>query len=62
MSPNNSATRAGNIVHNQDKFEIEGSKVEFASCGTILRGLFLTPKEKREALPAIVMAPGMSGV
>ena len=62
MSPNNTATRAGNIDHNQDKYEIEGSKVEFASCGTSLRGLFLMPKEKREALPTIVMAPGMSGV
>src|SRR5260370_21472782 len=62
MSPSNIAIRAGNVVHNQNNFEIERSKVEFPSCGTILRGILLTPKSKTEALPVIVMAPGMSGV
>jgi dienelactone hydrolase len=62
MSTNNTAIRAGNVVHNQNNFEIERSSVEFQSCGAILRGIFLTPKGKKEALPVIVMAPGMSGV
>src|SRR6478609_11938294 len=62
MSTNNTAIRAGNAVHNQNNFEIERSSVEFQSCGAILRGIFLTPKGKKEALPVIVMAPGMSGV
>ncbi len=62
MSTNNTAIRAGNVVHNQNNFEIERSGVEFQSCGAILRGIFLTPKGKKEALPVIVMAPGMSGV
>jgi uncharacterized protein len=62
MGPNNTATRTGNIVHNQNDFEIERSNTEFPSCGAILRGILLTPKGKREALPTIVMAPGMSGV
>src|SRR5260370_35529006 len=61
MSPSNIAIRAGNVVHNQNNFEIERSKVEFPSCGTILRGILLTPKSKTEALPVIVMAPCMSG-
>src|SRR5260370_40591020 len=60
MSPSNIAIRAGNVVHNQNNFEIERSKVEFPSCGTILRGILLTPKSKTEALPVIVMPPGMS--
>ncbi|SEC95938.1 alpha/beta hydrolase [Bradyrhizobium erythrophlei] len=58
----NAAIRAGNVVHNQNNFEIERSKVELASCGAILSGILLTPKGERGALPAIVMAPGMSGV
>src|SRR5258706_12608706 len=62
MSTNNTAIRAGNVVHNQNNFEIERSSVEFQSCGAILRRMFLTPKGKKEALPVIVMAPGMSGV
>src|SRR5260370_10930794 len=62
MSRNNTATRSGNTVHNENNFEIERSNVEFASCGTVLKGVLLAPKGKREALPTIVMAPGMSGV
>ena len=62
MSMNNTATRSGNTVHNENNFEIERLNVEFASCGTVLKGVFLTPKGKREVLPTIVMAPGMSGV
>src|ERR1700751_3389630 len=62
MSANNKATRAGNTVHNENDFEIERSNVEFLSCGATLRGVLLTPKGKKEALPTIVMAPGMSGV
>src|SRR5258708_31048579 len=61
MSTNNTAIRAGNVVHNQNNFEIERSSVEFQSCGAILRGIFLTPKGKREAWPVIDIAPGMSG-
>jgi hypothetical protein len=59
---NNTATRSGNTVHNENNFEIERSNVEFASCGTVLKGVLLTPKGKREALPTIVLARGMSGV
>jgi cephalosporin-C deacetylase-like acetyl esterase len=59
---NNTALRTGNTVHNENNFEIERSKVEFRSCGATLRGLLLTPTGTKEALPTIVMAPGMSGV
>jgi uncharacterized protein len=59
---NNTALRTGNTVHNENNFEIERSKVEFRSCGVTLRGLLLTPRGTKVALPTIVMAPGMSGV
>jgi fermentation-respiration switch protein FrsA (DUF1100 family) len=62
MNSNNTATRTDNVVHNQNDLKIEQSDVEFPSCGTVLRGIFLTPAGKKEALPTIVMAPGMSGV
>jgi len=62
MSTSNTAIRAGNVIHNQNNFEIERSKVDFPSCATILKGILLAPKGKTDALPAIVMAPGMSGV
>jgi uncharacterized protein len=62
MNPNNTAIRSGNVVHNQNDFEIERATVEFSSCGAILRGILLAPKGKTDAVPAIVMAPGMSGV
>ena len=60
MNSNNTATRTGNVVHNQNDLKIEQSDVEFPSCGT--REILLTPAGKKEALPTIVMAPGMSGV
>jgi uncharacterized protein len=62
MSTSNTAIRAGNVIHNQNSFEIERSKVDFPSCATILKGILLAPKGKTDALPAIIMAPGMSGV
>ena len=62
MHPNNTAIRSGNVVHNQNDFEIERATVEFSSRGAILRGILLAPKGKTDAVPAIVMAPGMSGV
>jgi fermentation-respiration switch protein FrsA (DUF1100 family) len=62
MSTSNRAIRAGNVVHNQNNFEVKRSNVEFPSCRATLRGIFLTPMGKTEALPVIVMAPGMSGV
>jgi hypothetical protein len=56
MSRNNTATPRDNTVHNENNFEIERSNVEFASCGSLLKGVLLTTKGKREALPTIVMA------
>ena len=62
MTSDSTATRTGNVIHNQNDFEIEQSEADFPSCGAVLRGTFLKPKGKTEPLPAIVMAPGMSGV
>jgi uncharacterized protein len=62
MKQNNTASRTGNVVHNQSDFPIEQHRVEFPSCGTTLRGTLLKPKEASEPLPCVVMAPGMSGV
>jgi dienelactone hydrolase len=59
---NNVATRAGNIVNNQNSHEIERSGVEFASCGTILKGVLIEPKGTTKPLPCVIMAPGMAGV
>lgn len=42
------------------EFTIED--VEFPSCGVTLRGFLLRPAGARRLRPAIVMAPGMSGV
>jgi len=62
MSNANTAVRTGNVIHNENDYELEPSDVEFASCGAVLRGLLLKPKGVGGPLPAIVMAPGMSGV
>ncbi len=47
---------------NRNDFAFTASKVEFPSCGTTLRGLLLIPEDGKASRPAIVMAPGMSGV
>jgi uncharacterized protein len=62
MSSNNVAVRTGNVVRNEQDRAFETGDVEFASCGATLRGMLLLPKDRSDALPAIVMAPGMSGV
>ena len=56
MINNNVATRASNIV-NQNSHEIEPSGVEFASCGTILKGVLIKPKGTTKPLPCVIMAP-----
>jgi uncharacterized protein len=58
----NTASRSGNVVQNTSNFEYERLDVEFPSCGHALRGFLLLPKGCGRPLPAIVMAPGMSGV
>lgn len=62
MTEGNIATRAGNVIHNTDDFEFETREVRFKSCGATLAGLFLLPRGKQGKLPAIAMAPGLSGV
>jgi uncharacterized protein len=59
---NNVATRTDNIVNNQSSYEIERSGVEFASCGTILKGVLIKPRGTTTPLPCVIMAPGMAGV
>lgn len=56
------ATRTGNIVHNNEDFEFDRRDVAFPSCGATLRGTLLVPIGPAGPFPAIVMAPGMSGV
>lgn len=56
------ATRTGNIVHNIENFDFHRHDVAFPSCGATLRGMLLVPSGPVGPLPAIVMAPGMSGV
>ena len=58
----NTATRTGNAIQNRNSFDLDRVRFEFASCGAVLRGILLSPKDRREPLPSIVMAPGMSGV
>lgn len=62
MSAENTASRTGNVVHNDKDGAFEEFKVSFPSCGETLKGLFLVPKDKAGPFPTIVMAPGMSGV
>jgi fermentation-respiration switch protein FrsA (DUF1100 family) len=62
MKQDNVATRAGNAVHNAESHDIDIRTVEFASCGTMLRGLLIVPRGIKGPLPAIAMAPGLSGV
>lgn len=62
MTSNTADGRSANTVHNERDLAYDCSKVEFPSCGVLLRGLLLVPKERQGKLPAIVMAPGMSGV
>lgn len=61
MSSSNTAERAGNVVKNVEDLAFDRHDVEFPSCGALLRGSLLLPKAERR-LPAIAMAPGMSGV
>ena len=61
MDISNTATRTGNVVNNSEDVTFDAHAVEFASCGATLRGLLLSPRIEG-SLPAIVMAPGMSGV
>ena len=56
------ATRTGNTVNNTDDFDVKTQTVTFSSCGTTLTGLLLLPRGKSGPLPAIAMAPGLSGV
>jgi uncharacterized protein len=62
MTSTNTANRSGSVVHNQNDYENEQTRVEFPSCGVVLRGVLLKPKGETAPLSAIVMAPGMSGV
>lgn len=62
MTSNTADGRSDNIVHNDRDVAFERVKVEFPSCNVLLRGLLLVPTERDGKLPAIVMAPGMSGV
>jgi fermentation-respiration switch protein FrsA (DUF1100 family) len=61
MSISNTAERAGTVVRNEEDHPFDRHEVEFPSCGTTLRGVLLLPKIAGP-LPAIAMAPGMSGV
>jgi fermentation-respiration switch protein FrsA (DUF1100 family) len=56
------ATRTGNIVHNTEDHRFDLHDVEFPSCGAMLRGILMVPAGSTAPRPAIVMAPGMSGV
>lgn len=56
------AIRTGNIVQNTENCGFDRRGVEFPSCGTTLRGILFVPDGKTSRLPAIAMAPGMSGV
>jgi fermentation-respiration switch protein FrsA (DUF1100 family) len=61
MSLSNTATRTGNAVKNTQDFAFDRHDVDFPSCGATLRGALLLPKTDGQ-VPAIAMAPGMSGV
>jgi uncharacterized protein len=61
MSTPNTAVRTGNAVNNTQEVAFDAHAVEFASCGATLRGLLLAPQIDGP-WPAVVMAPGMSGV
>ena len=62
MKSNTADGRSDNIVHNDQNGAFERINVEFPSCGVLLRGMLLLPTPREGKLPAIVMAPGMSGV
>ena len=62
MKLNTADGRSDNIVHNDAEGAFERLTVEFPSCGVVLRGVLLLPTSREGRLPAIVMAPGMSGV
>jgi uncharacterized protein len=61
MSLSNTATRTGNAVENTQDVAFDRHDVDFPSCGATLRGALLLPKTGGQ-VPAIAMAPGMSGV
>ncbi|MFT4115398.1 MAG: alpha/beta fold hydrolase [Bradyrhizobium sp.] len=56
------ATRSGNVVHNTEDRKFDRHDVSFSSCGATLRGNLFLPQGATARLPAIAMAPGMSGV
>lgn len=58
----NKAVRAGNVITNDRSVTLERSRVQFPSCGVMLSGILLKPVGEAGPLPAIAMAPGMSGV
>ena len=62
MKSNTADGRSDNVVHNDQDGAFERINVEFPSCGVLLRGMLLLPAALEGKLPAIVMAPGMSGV
>ncbi len=62
MSESNVATGTGNVVHNTRSVAIETETFLFASCGVQLHGILLLPVGVTGPLPAIAMAPGLSGV
>jgi dienelactone hydrolase len=49
-------------VRDENDFEVDKAEVAFQSPGAGLRGVLLEPRNGEQILPAIVMAPGMSGV
>lgn len=56
------AIRTGNIVHNTEDFRFDRHEAAFPSCGATLKGILFIPQGATSKLPAIAMAPGMSGV
>src|SRR5437868_233567 len=62
MLVTSTAVRTGNIIQNSEDCGYARHEVEFPSCGAMLRGLLFVPEGRTGNLPAIAMAPGMSGV
>lgn len=56
------AVRTGNIIQNSEDRSYVRRDVAFPSCGAMLRGILFVPESRTGDLPAIAMAPGMSGV
>lgn len=56
------ATRKGSIVRNTENVGFDRHDVGFPSSGATLKGILFIPQAATTKLPAIAMAPGMSGV